>query len=82
MVAPTDTVAVTAIAGRLHLPRRLVTVLEGESLLNDATALVALNATIAAIVSVVNPWAIAGDFVLAVVVGVGCRARPSATCWR
>ncbi|MFF1635463.1 Na+/H+ antiporter [Leifsonia sp. NPDC058248] len=70
VVAPTDTVAVTAIAGRLHLPRRLVTVLEGESLLNDATALVALNATIAAIVSVINPWAIAGDFVLAVVVGV------------
>ena len=71
VVAPTDTVAVTAIAGRVHLPRRLVTVLEGESLLNDATALVALNATIAAIVSVVNPWAIAGDFVIAVVVGVG-----------
>lgn len=71
VVAPTDTVAVTAIAGRGHLPRRLVTVLEGESLFNDATALVALNATIAAIVSVVNPWAIAGDFVIAVVVGIG-----------
>jgi CPA1 family monovalent cation:H+ antiporter len=71
VVAPTDTVAVTAIAGRVHLPRRLVTVLEGESLLNDATALVALNASIAAIVSVINPWTIAGDFVLAVVVGVG-----------
>ncbi len=71
VVAPTDTVAVTAIAGRVHLPRRLVTVLEGESLLNDATALVALNASIAAIVSVVNPWAIAGDFALAVVVGLG-----------
>jgi len=71
VVAPTDTVAVTAIAGRVHLPRRLVTVLEGESLLNDATALVALNASIAAIVSIVNPWAIAGDFVIAVLVGVG-----------
>ncbi len=71
VVAPTDTVAVTAIAGRVHLPRRLVTVLEGESLLNDATALVALNASIAAIVSIINPWTIAGDFVLAVVVGVG-----------
>jgi CPA1 family monovalent cation:H+ antiporter len=46
-------------------------VLEGESLLNDATALVALNASIAAIVSIVNPWAIAGDFVIAVLVGVG-----------
>lgn len=71
VVAPTDTVAVQAIAGRVRLPRRVVTVLEGESLLNDATALVALNASIAAIVSVVNPWAIGGDFVLAVVVGVG-----------
>lgn len=71
VVAPTDTVAVQAVAGRVKLPRRLVTVLEGESLLNDATALVALNASIAAIVSIVNPWAIGGDFVLAVVVGVG-----------
>lgn len=70
VVAPTDAVAVTAIAGRLHLPRRLVTVLEGESLLNDATALVALNASIAAVVSVVNPWTVAGDFVLAVVGGL------------
>lgn len=70
VVAPTDAVAVTAIAGRLHLPRRLVTVLEGESLLNDATALVALNASIAAIVSVLNPWAVAGDFALAVVGGL------------
>jgi CPA1 family monovalent cation:H+ antiporter len=78
VVAPTDAVAVTAIAGRLKLPRRLVTVLEGESLLNDATALVALNAAIAAIVSASNPsaepltaWGIALEFVIAVVVGVG-----------
>ena len=70
VVAPTDAVAVSAVAGRLRLPRRLVTILEGESLLNDATALVALNAAIAALVSVLNPWAIAGDFVLAVVGGV------------
>ena len=55
VVAPTDAIAVTAIAGRLGLPRRVVTILEGESLLNDATALVALNASIAAIVSVVTP---------------------------
>jgi monovalent cation/hydrogen antiporter len=70
VVAPTDAVAVTAVAGRLNLPRRLVTVLEGESLLNDATALVALNAAIVAIVSVLNPWRVVGDFVLAVVGGV------------
>jgi len=75
VVAPTDAVAVTAFAGRIGLPRRLVTVLEGESLLNDATALVALNAAIAAIVSTVSPWMVVGDFGLAVggglVVGLG-----------
>ncbi|HEV7565020.1 MAG TPA: Na+/H+ antiporter [Microbacteriaceae bacterium] len=69
VVAPTDAVAVTATAGRLGLPRRMVTVLEGESLLNDATALVALNASIAAIVSVLNPWMVVGDFALAIVGG-------------
>ncbi|GAB2836428.1 Na+/H+ antiporter [Microbacterium insulae] len=70
VVAPTDAIAVTAIAGRLGLPRRVVTILEGESLLNDATALVALNASIAAIVAVVTPADIATDFVIAVVAGV------------
>lgn len=70
VVAPTDAVAVNAVAGRIALPRRLVTVLEGESLLNDATALVALNAAAVAIVSVVNPWLVVGDFVIAVVGGV------------
>lgn len=70
VVAPTDAVAVSAVAGRVALPRRLVTILEGESLLNDATALVALNAAIVAIVAVVNPWTVVGDFALAVVGGV------------
>ena len=70
VVAPTDAVAVTSIAGRLRLPRRLVTVLEGESLFNDAAALVALAAAITAIVGTINPWLVAGDFVLAIVVGV------------
>jgi len=70
VVAPTDAVAVSAVAGRIALPRRLVTILEGESLLNDATALVALNASIIAIVAVVNPWQVAGGFVVAVVGGL------------
>ncbi|HRI96744.1 MAG TPA: cation:proton antiporter, partial [Nocardioides sp.] len=39
VVAPPDAVAATAIGRRIGLPRRLVTILEGESLLNDATAL-------------------------------------------
>ena len=40
VVAPPDAVAATAIGRRIGLPRRIVTILEGESLLNDATALV------------------------------------------
>ncbi|WP_370248284.1 cation:proton antiporter [Nocardioides sp.] len=48
VVAPPDAVAATAIARRIGLPRRLVTILEGESLLNDATALVALRTALAA----------------------------------
>lgn len=71
VVAPTDAVAVTAVAGRLNLPRRVVTILEGESLLNDATALVALNASILAFTTTVRPLAIGAEFVIAVGVGIG-----------
>ena len=47
VVAPPDAVAATAIGRRIGLPRRIVTILEGESLLNDATALVALRTALA-----------------------------------
>ena len=47
VVAPPDAVAATAIARRVGLPRRVVTILEGESLVNDATALVCLRTAIA-----------------------------------
>jgi len=50
IVSPPDAVSATAIAQRLGLPRRVVTILEGESLVNDATALVALRLAIAAAV--------------------------------
>ena len=43
VVAPTDAIAATSIAKRLGLPRRMVDILEGESLLNDASALLALE---------------------------------------
>jgi CPA1 family monovalent cation:H+ antiporter len=49
IVAPTDTVAITAITDRLSLPRRIVTILEGESLINDAAALVAYRAAVTAV---------------------------------
>ena len=51
IVSPTDAVATTAIAQRLGLPRRVVTILEGESLVNDATALVAYRLALVAAVS-------------------------------
>lgn len=70
VIAPTDTVAVTSVTGRLALPRRVVTVLEGESLLNDAAALVALNAAIAAMTMLLSPLLVTGAFLLAVVGGV------------
>lgn len=81
IVAPPDAVAATAVARRIGLPRRTTTILEGESLLNDATALVSLRTALAAsglavaagghAPSSVNPLVVAGSFAWAVVGGVG-----------
>jgi Na+/H+ antiporter len=49
IVAPTDPIAATTIARRLGAPRRIVTLLEGEGLLNDGTALVAYKVAIGAV---------------------------------
>ncbi|GIF13133.1 Na+/H+ antiporter [Actinoplanes teichomyceticus] len=49
IVAPPDAVSATAIARRVGLPRRVVTILEGESLLNDATALVVVRVSVGAL---------------------------------
>jgi Na+/H+ antiporter len=49
IVAPTDPVAATAIARRLSVPRRIVNIIEGESLVNDGTALVAYRAAVLAV---------------------------------
>jgi monovalent cation/hydrogen antiporter len=51
IISPSDAVAATAITSRLRVPRRIVTVLEGESLVNDATALVAYRFGIATMMS-------------------------------
>lgn len=50
IVSPPDAVSATAIARRLRIPRRIVTILEGESLVNDATALVLYRVAVAAAV--------------------------------
>lgn len=74
VVSPPDAVAATTIARRVGMPRRIVSILEGESLLNDATALVALRTTAAAIATSVTVWQVGLDFALAagggLVVGV------------
>jgi Na+/H+ antiporter len=51
IVSPPDAIAAGAIAERLRVPRRIVTVLEGESLVNDATALVAYRFAVTAVVT-------------------------------
>jgi Na+/H+ antiporter len=51
IVSPPDAVAATAIGRRLNIPRRVVVILEGESLVNDATALVLYRGAVAAVVT-------------------------------
>ncbi|MGK8523805.1 Na+/H+ antiporter [Nocardia asteroides] len=65
VVAPPDAVAATAVARRIGMPRRIVTILEDESLFNDATALVALRTALAATAGTVSVWEAGGDFLLA-----------------
>ena len=47
-VSPTDPVAALAVGGRVGLPPRLITIIEGEGLLNDATALTTLTVAVTA----------------------------------
>ncbi|GAA2539195.1 Na+/H+ antiporter [Winogradskya consettensis] len=71
IVAPPDAVSATAIARRIGLPRRMVTILEGESLLNDATALVTVRIAVSALSGVaVGFWEITGQVALKAGVGV------------
>ena len=54
-VATTDAIAATSIAKRIGLPKRIVDLLEGESLLNDATGLLALEFAVAMVVDGQDP---------------------------
>ncbi|MFI2364972.1 cation:proton antiporter [Promicromonospora sp. NPDC019610] len=69
IVSPTDAVA-TSIVKRLGASPRSVTMLEGESLLNDASALVLLRSAIAATAASVSLWGVVGDFAYAALVAV------------
>ncbi|MEU9120434.1 Na+/H+ antiporter [Streptomyces sp. NPDC048506] len=72
VVAPPDAVAATAISRRLGLPHRITTILQGESLVNDATAITAYKVALAAAVGVGATWA-GGlkEFVVASLGGIG-----------
>ncbi|HEY2567743.1 MAG TPA: Na+/H+ antiporter [Candidatus Udaeobacter sp.] len=82
IVSPPDAVAATSVISRLPVPHRVVSILEGESLLNDATALVALQFAVAALMtgkfslgeaSLRFIWAAAGGIGLGLLVGVATR---------
>jgi monovalent cation/hydrogen antiporter len=70
VVAPPDAIAATTIARRVGLPRRLVTILEGESLVNDATAITCLRVAIAAIAGTVTAAQASIGFLIAAFGGV------------
>ncbi|KPC89041.1 sodium:proton exchanger [Streptomyces sp. NRRL WC-3753] len=72
VVAPPDAVAATAVARRVGLPSRVTTILQGESLVNDATAITAFKVALAAAVGEGATWAGGiGEFLIAAVGGVG-----------
>jgi CPA1 family monovalent cation:H+ antiporter len=70
IVAPTDPVAATAIMRRMAVPRRMVSVIEGESLINDGTALVAYRTAIVAVGGSFSLWEASLEFVLGALGGV------------
>lgn len=70
IVAPPDAIAASAVARRVGMPRAIVNVLEGESLVNDATALTALRAAILAISGTFTIIEVSTDFLIAAVGGV------------
>jgi Na+/H+ antiporter len=82
IVSPPDAVAATSVIQRLPVPQRIVSVLEGESLVNDATALVALEFAVAAVTtgkfslgaaSLQFAWAAAAGIGVGLIVGLLMR---------
>ena len=69
VVAPPDAIAATTIARRMGLPRRMVTILEGESLVNDATAITCLRVAIVAISGTITATQATVGFLIAALGG-------------
>jgi len=82
IVSPTDPLAATTIARRLGVPRRAVAIIEGESLVNDGTALVLYKFAVAAVLtgsfSLLDAagsliWSVLGGIAVGLVIGRGIR---------
>ena len=71
VVATTDAIAATSIAKRVGLPERIVVVLEGESLVNDATGLLALEFAVAMVVNRQTPTVASGAARLLYLIAIG-----------
>jgi monovalent cation/hydrogen antiporter len=71
VVSPTDPIAATSIARRLGAPRRVVTIVEGESLVNDATGLVLYRVAVAATVTgAFSLWKAGGELIVNAIAGI------------
>ena len=71
IVSPTDAIAATTVAQRLGVPRRIITILEGESLVNDATGIVAYRVAVAAVVTgAFSLWEAGLEFVVGAAGGI------------
>jgi len=74
IISPPDAIAASAIAQRLGLPRRVVTILEGESLVNDSTSLVIFKVSVLATVGAATPFIgrvwLPGEFIYVSVGGI------------
>lgn len=78
IVSPTDPLAASAIARRLNAPRRMVTITEGESLVNNGTALVAYKVALGAVAGSFSLMHAGWDFVVSAA-AASPSGSPSAT---
>jgi Na+/H+ antiporter len=71
IVSPTDAIAATSVAQRLGVPRRIVTILEGESLVNDATGIVAYRIAVTAVAAgIFSLWQAGMQFIIGAIGGI------------
>jgi len=71
IISPPDAVAATSVMQKMNLPKRVVTILEGESLVNDASSLIVFRFALAAtLTGQFVFWEAAGDFFLVVIMGI------------